>query len=129
MKAATKNQIIRELKKGEGILAAAEALGLSPRAFRQQCNKHAIDREKWRRDTRNQTPRAMPGRPSSLGRSMARWRKQHGLSRAEAAEKCGMRPIQVYHLETGHVVGERYIPQLARAWRVRAQDLERQVSR
>ncbi len=129
MKATTKTQIIRELKKGDGILAAAEALGLSPRAFRQQCNLHAIDREKWRRDTRNQVPRATPGKPSTLGRSMARWRKQQGLSRAEAAAKCGMRPIQVYHLETGHVVGERYIPQLARAWRIRAQELERQVSR
>jgi hypothetical protein len=129
MKATTKTQIIRELKKGDGILAAAEALGLSPRAFRQQCNLHAIDREKWRRDTRNQVPRATPGKPSTLGRSMARWRKQQGLSRAEAAAKCGMRPIQVYHLETGHVVGERYIPQLARAWRIRPQELERQVSR
>jgi hypothetical protein len=129
MNAPTKAQIIRELKKGDGILAAADALGLSPRAFRQQCNRHDIDREKWRRDTRNQVPRATPGKPSPLGRLMGRWRKQLGLSRAEAAEKCGMRPIQVYHLETGHVVGERYIPQLARAWRMKALELERQVAR
>ena len=129
MNAPTKTQILRELKKGEGILAAAEALGLSPRAFRQQCNRHAIDREKWRRDTRNQEPRAAPGKPSPLGKVMARWRKQLGLSRAEAAEKCGMRPIQVYHLETGHVVGERHSARLARAWRRKALELERQVAR
>ncbi len=129
MNAPTKSQILRELRKGEGILAAAEALGLSPRAFRQHCNLHSIDREKWRRDTRNQVPRATPGKPSALGKWMARWRKQHGLSRAEAAERCGMRPIQVYHLETGHVVGERYIPRLARAWRIKPLELERQVAR
>jgi DNA-binding XRE family transcriptional regulator len=129
MEAPTKAQILRELRKGEGILAAAEALGFTPRAFRAVCDRHDIDREKWRRDTRNQTPRATPGKPSPLGKSMARWRKQKGLSRAEAAAKCGLAPIQIYHLENGHVVGERYIPQIARAWRRNPRDLALEVAR
>jgi transcriptional regulator with XRE-family HTH domain len=60
---------------------------------------------------------------------MARWRKQKGLTRAQAAAKCGLAPIQIYHLENGHVVGERYIPQIARAWRRNPRDLALEVAR
>ncbi len=127
MSQLNKTAILRELRKGEGIFAAADALGVSRRAFRTLCDKHGIDREKWRRDTRNQKPRATPGKPSPLGKSMLKWRRDTGLSRTEAASKCKLNPIQVYHLETGHVVGERYIPQLAKAWKRKRTDLEKLV--